>query len=65
MPKLVVLNHLTPERLERLQRVRPDATVEAYAKMSEALPHLEDADGAPWIRFPCWKPRRNCAGCTA
>lgn len=44
MPKLVVLNHLTPERLERLQRVRPDATVEAYAKMSEALPHLEDAD---------------------
>ncbi|MDU2183677.1 MAG: D-2-hydroxyacid dehydrogenase, partial [Negativicoccus succinicivorans] len=44
MPKLVVLNHLTPERLERLQQVRPDATVEAYAKMSEALPHLEDAD---------------------
>lgn len=32
MPKLVVLNHLTPERLQRLQRVRPDATVEAYAK---------------------------------
>lgn len=49
MPKLVILNRLTEDRLAVLQRHSPHAVVESYPNMESALPHVQDADAiAMW-----------------
>ncbi len=44
MIKVVILNHLTEERLQKLAEACPEITIEAFAEPEDALPHMADAD---------------------
>ncbi len=47
--KLVIINHLYPDRIRPIADAVPGSVVEAYPKVKEALPHLADADAvAMW-----------------
>ena len=59
--KLVVVNTLSPEKIQALQEAVPGSIVESYKSPKEALPHVADADAIALWGFQNVEPLLQAA----
>lgn len=59
--KLVIVNKLSPEKIEDIQKSVPGSVVEAYKTPAEALPHVHDADAIALWGFQDVEPLLQAA----